>query len=61
MISSTSLGSRPEGSRFGRRLFPLTALAEEVVEHLKPLAAEKLIRIEVPSPDSQRNRLGRPG
>ena len=30
---------------------PLTALAEEVAEHLKPLAAEKLIRIEVPSPD----------
>ena len=27
---------------------PLTALAEEVAEHLKPLAAEKLIRIEVP-------------
>ena len=30
---------------------PLTALAEEVAEHLKPLATEKLIRIEVPSPD----------
>jgi PAS domain S-box-containing protein len=30
---------------------PLTALAEEVAEQLKPLAAEKLIRIEVPSPD----------
>jgi PAS domain S-box-containing protein len=29
----------------------LTALAEEVAEHLKSLAAEKLIRIEVPSPD----------
>lgn len=31
----------------------LTALAEEVAEHLKPLAAEKLIRIEVPSPDPE--------
>ena len=31
--------------------FPLTALAEEVAEHLKGLSAEKLIRIEVPSPD----------
>jgi PAS domain S-box-containing protein len=30
---------------------PLTALAEEVAEYLKPLATEKLIRIEVPSPD----------
>jgi signal transduction histidine kinase len=30
---------------------PLTALAEEVAEHLKPLATEKLIRIEVPFPD----------
>ena len=30
---------------------PLTALADEVAEQLKPLAAEKLIRIEVPSPD----------
>ena len=30
---------------------PLTALAEEVAEHLKPLATEKLIRIEVPCPD----------
>jgi two-component system sensor histidine kinase/response regulator len=29
----------------------LTALAEEVAEHLKSLAAEKLIRIEVPSAD----------
>jgi PAS domain S-box-containing protein len=31
----------------------LTALAEEVAEHLKQLAAEKLIRIEVPPPDPQ--------
>ena len=31
--------------------FPLTALAVEVAEQLKPLATEKLIRIEVPSPD----------
>jgi PAS domain S-box-containing protein len=30
---------------------PLTALAQEVAEHLKPLATEKLIRIEVPCPD----------
>jgi PAS domain S-box-containing protein len=30
---------------------PLAALAEEVAEHLKALAAEKLIQIEVPSPD----------
>ena len=30
---------------------PLTALAEEVAEHLKPLATEKLIRIEVPCSD----------
>ena len=37
---------------------PLTALAEEVAEHLKPLATEKLIRIEVPSSDPQRHRLG---
>jgi hypothetical protein len=29
----------------------MAALAEEVAEHLKPLAAEKLIRIEVPSSD----------
>jgi PAS domain S-box-containing protein len=31
----------------------LTALAEEVAEQLKSLAAEKLIRIEVPPPDPQ--------
>jgi two-component system, sensor histidine kinase and response regulator len=31
----------------------LTALAEEVAEHMKSLAAQKLIRIEVPSPDYQ--------
>jgi len=30
---------------------PLAALAEEVAEHLKALAAEKRIQIEVPSPD----------
>jgi PAS domain S-box-containing protein len=36
-----------------RASLPLTALAEEVAEHLKQLAAEKLIRIEVPPPDPQ--------
>ena len=51
MICSTFPGLSPDASRFGRRGFPLTALAEEVAEHLKPLATEKLIRIEVPSPD----------
>jgi len=30
---------------------PLTALAEEVAEHMKALAAEKLIRIEIPPAD----------
>ena len=45
--------SRIEAGRVEVRpaTLPLTALAEEVAEHLKPLAAEKLIRIEVPSPD----------
>jgi PAS domain S-box-containing protein len=30
---------------------PMKALAEEIAEHLKPLAAEKFIRIEVAAPD----------
>jgi PAS domain S-box-containing protein len=32
-------------------IFPLTALAGEITEHLKPVAAEKLIQIDVLSPD----------
>ena len=45
--------SRIESGRVEVRptTLPLTALAEEVAEHMKALAAEKLIRIEVPSPD----------
>jgi PAS domain S-box-containing protein len=45
--------SRIESGRVELRstTLTLTALAEEVAEHLKSLAAEKLIRIEVPSPD----------
>jgi PAS domain S-box-containing protein len=45
--------SRIESGRIEVRstTLTLTALAEEVAEHLKSLAAEKLIRIEVPSPD----------
>ena len=44
--------SRIEAGRVEIRptTLPLTALAEEVAEHLKPLATEKHIRIEVPSP-----------
>jgi signal transduction histidine kinase len=46
--------SRIESGRLEVRptTLPLTALAAEVAEYLKPLAAEKLIRIEVPAPDS---------
>ena len=45
--------SRIEAGRVEVRptTLPLTALAEEVAEYLKALAAEKLIRVEVPSPD----------
>jgi PAS domain S-box-containing protein len=45
--------SRIEAGRVEVRptTLPLAALAEEVAEHLKALAAEKLIRIEVPSAD----------
>ena len=45
--------SRIESGRVEVRptTLPLTALAEEVAEHMKALAAEKLIRIEVPSSD----------
>jgi PAS domain S-box-containing protein len=45
--------SRIEAGRVEVRpgTFLMAALAEEVAEHLKPLAAEKLIRIEVPSSD----------
>jgi PAS domain S-box-containing protein len=45
--------SRIEAGRVEVRptTLPLAALAEEVAEHMKALAAEKLIRIEVPSPD----------
>ena len=45
--------SRIESGRVEVRptTLPLTALAEEVAEHMKALAAEKLIRIEVPPPD----------
>jgi PAS domain S-box-containing protein len=47
--------SRIESGRIEVRptTLPLTALAEEVTEQLKPLAAEKLIQIELPSPDRQ--------
>jgi PAS domain S-box-containing protein len=47
--------SRIESGRIEVRptTLPLTALAEEVAEQLKPLAAEKLIRIELPSSDRQ--------
>ena len=45
--------SRIEAGRVEVRptTLPLAALAEEVAEHLKALAAEKLIRIQVPSAD----------
>ena len=45
--------SRIESGRVEVRptTLPLTALAEEVAEHMKALAAEKLIRIEVPPSD----------
>lgn len=45
--------SRIEAGRVEVRpaTLPLTALAEEVAEYLKALAAEKLIQVEVPSPD----------
>jgi PAS domain S-box-containing protein len=45
--------SRIEAGRVEVRptTLPLTALAEEVAEHMKALAAEKHIRIEVPSPE----------
>ena len=45
--------SRIESGRVEVRptTLPLTALAEEVAEHMKALAAEKLIRIEVPPLD----------
>jgi PAS domain S-box-containing protein len=45
--------SRIEAGRVEVRptTLPLAALAEEVAEHLKALAAEKLIRIEVPAAD----------
>ena len=45
--------SRIESGRVEVRptTLPLTALAEEVAEHMRALAAEKLIRIEVPSSD----------
>ena len=45
--------SRIESGRVEVRptIVPLAALAEEVAEHLKALAAEKMIQIEVPSPD----------
>ncbi len=47
--------SRIESGRIEVRptMLPLAALAEEVTEQLKPLAAEKLIQIELPSPDRQ--------
>ena len=45
--------SRIESGRVEVRptTLPLTALTEEVAEHMRALAAEKLIRIEVPSSD----------
>ena len=45
--------SRIESGRVEVRptIVPLAALAEEVAEHLKAVAAEKMIQIEVPSPD----------
>src|SRR5262245_56416317 len=45
--------SRIESGRVEVRptTLPLTSLAEEVAEHMKALAAEKFIRIEVPPPD----------
>jgi len=47
--------SRIESGRVEVRstILSLTALAEEVAEHMKSLATQKLIRIEVPSPDYQ--------